>query len=53
MITPLDVGIDHVSMNLSFGERSAPAIESILDLAERYGLTIYDPQGGAVTRPRR
>ena len=51
MCTPLDVGIDHVSMNLSWGERSNPAIELILDLTRRYGLTIFDPQDGEVTWP--
>ncbi|MFG3602452.1 hypothetical protein [Micromonospora chersina] len=51
MSMPLHVGIDHVSMNMTFGERSTPAIELILVLAERYGLTIYDPQGDEVTRP--
>jgi hypothetical protein len=51
MSMPLDVGIDHVSMNMSFGARSNPAIDLILELAARYGLTIYDPQGDEVTRP--
>jgi hypothetical protein len=51
MSTPLDLGIDHVSMNLSFGQRSTPAIEYILELAGRHGLTIYDPQSDHVTRP--
>ncbi|PTA43142.1 hypothetical protein C8054_26975 [Micromonospora sp. RP3T] len=53
MSMPLDVGIDHVSMNMSFGQRSTPAIELILNLAARYGLTIYDPQSDEVTRPHR
>jgi hypothetical protein len=53
MSMPLDVGIDHVSMSVSFGQRSTPAIELILDLAGRYGLTIYDPQGDEVTRLHR
>jgi hypothetical protein len=52
MSMPLDVGIDHVGMSMSFGPRSDPAIDVILDLASRYGLTIYDPQGDEVTRPR-
>ncbi len=50
---PLNVGIDHVSMNMSFGQRGRPAIELILDLAARYGLAIYDPQGDEVSRPHR
>lgn len=52
MAMPLEAGIDHLSMCMSFGERSSPALELILDLAERYELTIYDPQGDEVTRPR-
>ena len=51
MSMPLDVGIDHVSMLISFGQRSTPALDLIDDLAQRYGLTIYDPQGDEVTRP--
>jgi hypothetical protein len=51
MSMPLDVGIDHVSMLLSFSERSDPALGLIDELAQRYGLTIYDPQGDDVTRP--
>jgi hypothetical protein len=51
MVMPLDVGIDHVSMHLSFGRRSDPALQLILELAQRYELTIYDPQGDQATRP--
>jgi len=51
MSMPLDVGIEHVSMLLSFSERSDPALGLIDELAQRYGLTIYDPQGDDVTRP--
>ena len=53
MSMPLDVGIDHVSMNMSFGQRSSPAIELVVDLAARYGLTIYDPQFDEVAQPQR
>ncbi|MEU3458288.1 hypothetical protein ABZ671_32625 [Micromonospora sp. NPDC006766] len=51
MDMPLKVGIDHVSMLLSFSERSTPALQLIDQLARRYDLTIYDPQGDEVTRP--
>lgn len=51
MSVPLDVGIDHVSVCMSFGERSSPALDLIFDLAGRCGLTIYDPQDGKVIRP--
>jgi hypothetical protein len=50
MVMPLGVGIDHVSMHLSFGKRSDPALQLILELAQRYELTIYDPQGDQATR---
>jgi hypothetical protein len=51
MDTPLNIGIDHVSMYLSFSERSTAALQVIDQLACRYDLTIYDPQGDEVTRP--
>lgn len=57
MSMPLDVGIDHVFMSLSFGARSGPALEMIPELAADYGLTIWDPQDGsaylAVRAPSR
>jgi hypothetical protein len=40
----LDVGIDHVIMNLSWSARSTPAIEAIQDLAAEHRLVIFDPQ---------
>lgn len=43
MDTPLRVGIDRVSMQLSFSKPSDPALQLILELAQRYELTIYDP----------
>lgn len=49
MDTPLSVGIDHVSMSL--GEHGPPAMQLIDELAQRYQLTIYDPQFDEVTRP--
>ncbi|MEU8264816.1 hypothetical protein AB0C02_29895 [Micromonospora sp. NPDC048999] len=49
MDMPLNVGIDHVSMHLSFSERSTPALQLIDQLARRDDLTIYDPQGDEVT----
>jgi hypothetical protein len=36
-------------MSMSFGQRSTPALQLVVDLAVRYGLTIYDPQGDEVT----
>lgn len=51
MSMPLGVGIDHVSMNLSLGERSLPALQLIAELAQRYDLVLYDPQDDQVTWP--
>jgi hypothetical protein len=53
MSMPLDIGIDHVFMLLSYGERSHPALEMIQDLATEYGLTIWDPQEDSAYRPVR
>ncbi|MFC9432467.1 hypothetical protein [Nocardia sp. NPDC057030] len=44
MSMPLDVGIDHVSMCLSYSPRSTQAIEAILELATEFGLVVWDPQ---------
>ncbi|MFI0421348.1 hypothetical protein [Spongiactinospora sp. 9N601] len=44
MSTPLDIGIDHVIMCMSYSERSAPAIEKIMELAALHDLVVYDPQ---------
>lgn len=49
--TPLSVGIDHISMHVTFGEHSSPALKLIDELAQRYELTIYEPQSDEVTRP--
>ncbi|WP_433043170.1 hypothetical protein [Dactylosporangium sp. CS-033363] len=51
MDTPLAVGIDHVGMQLSFSDRSRAALELIDQLARRYRLHIYDPQGDELKRP--
>ncbi|WP_229070985.1 hypothetical protein [Actinoplanes sp. DH11] len=53
MSTPLDIGIDHVFMLLSYSERSDPALQAIHELAIEYGLTIWDPQNGTAYRPMR
>ena len=53
MSAPLDVGIDHVFMLLSYGDRSDPALEMIHELAVEYGLTIWDPQEGNAYRAVR
>ncbi|WP_426513268.1 hypothetical protein ACPPVO_23185 [Dactylosporangium sp. McL0621] len=46
-----NVGIDHVSMLLTHGHRSQPALQLVDELTRRYELTIYDPQGDEVIRP--
>lgn len=51
MDTPLDVGIDHVFMLLSYGERSTPALAMVEELAIEFGLTIWDPQDRSASRP--
>jgi len=40
----LDVGIDHVIMNLSWSARNTQAIEAIQHLAAEHRLVIFDPQ---------
>ncbi|MEU5565060.1 hypothetical protein [Micromonospora musae] len=49
MSAPLNVGIDHVSMNISYLPRGSEAVDVVLDLAKRHGLVVYDPQGDEVT----
>jgi hypothetical protein len=51
MSAPLDAGIDHVSMNLSFSPRSQPALHLIEELAAKYRLTIFDPQSSEFHHP--
>ncbi|MDG4821393.1 hypothetical protein O7635_05930 [Asanoa sp. WMMD1127] len=52
MSMPLDVGIDHVSMQLSYSQCGDAALSLIDELAQWHALTIYDPQDDAVTRPQ-
>ena len=40
----LDIGIDHVIMNLSWSARSTPVIEAIQHLAVEHRLVLFDPQ---------
>lgn len=53
MSMPLDTGIDHVIMHLSFSERSTPALEAIMELAEAHNLVLFDPQSNDAWFPRR
>ena len=53
MDMPLNVGIDHVFMSMSFGDRGTPALEMIQELATEYGLTIWDPQDRSAHQPVR
>jgi hypothetical protein len=46
-------GIDHVIMHLSFSERSTPAIEAIMELAETHNLVLFDPQSNDAHFPHR
>jgi hypothetical protein len=51
MVMPLDVGIDHVIMNMSLGAKSDPAINKVIELARQHDLVIYDPQSDHVHLP--
>jgi hypothetical protein len=51
MSMPLDVGVDHVMMNLSYSRRSDGAIRAVTRLARRYELIIYDPQFEEIFHP--
>ncbi|MFE9575103.1 hypothetical protein ACFYO1_01850 [Nocardia sp. NPDC006044] len=51
MSMPLDVGLDYVSMCLSWSPRSRPAIEAILELAAEHRLVVWDPQSEEATLP--
>jgi hypothetical protein len=48
---PLGTGIDHVTMQLSFGSESDRAIDRIMELAEQHDLVVFDPQDGGVHVP--
>jgi hypothetical protein len=51
MSMPLDVGIDHVMMSVSYSERGDGAINAVMRLVGRFGLVVYDPQFDEVFRP--
>jgi hypothetical protein len=51
MDTPLGLGVDHVSMHISYGARGTDAIPFIVELAHRHGLVVYDPQFDEILRP--
>lgn len=48
---PLNTGIDHVIMHLSFSERSTPALEAIMELAATHDLVLFDPSPTTHTSP--
>ncbi|MEV4624287.1 hypothetical protein AB0J74_36955 [Asanoa sp. NPDC049573] len=41
---PLDAGIDHVVMCISYSPVGTRAVELVVDLAEKHGLVLWDPQ---------
>jgi len=49
MSMPLDVGIDHVTMYMSYSSGNG-VVDTIEHLAARHGLVIYDPQFDEVFR---
>ncbi|MFG1796499.1 hypothetical protein [Nocardia sp. NPDC049149] len=51
MSMPLAVGIDHVSVCLSFSPRSTPALEAMLELAAEFDLIVWDPQSEEAVVP--
>lgn len=51
MSMPLDIGIGHVRMSLSYSSRSDPAIDAIEQLAAEYRLVLWDPQGDEIHPP--
>jgi hypothetical protein len=48
--SPLGVGIDHVTVSLRNGD-TGDVIGTILDLAARHDLVVFDPQDETVIRP--
>ena len=51
MSTPLDTGIDHVIMNITYSARGDAAVEAVLELAHRHGLVVFDPQSADAYPP--
>ncbi|WP_446216977.1 hypothetical protein [Micromonospora sp. IBHARD004] len=49
MSMPLGVGIDHVEMHISWSPRGTEAVNTVLHLAQRHDLVVYDPQGDEFT----
>ncbi|WP_328421561.1 hypothetical protein OG470_05960 [Micromonospora sp. NBC_00389] len=39
-------------MNITWSAHGTEAVEAILDLTQRHGLVLYDPQGDEFTGPR-
>jgi hypothetical protein len=50
--SPLDTGIDHVTMNLRHGG-AGDVIDTIVELAALHDLVVVDPQDGTITRPHQ
>jgi hypothetical protein len=50
--SPLDTGVDHVTINLRHG-RAGDVIDTIVELAALHGLVVFDPQDGTITRPHQ
>ncbi|MEV4797141.1 hypothetical protein [Asanoa sp. NPDC049475] len=47
--TPLVVGVDHVAMSIVHSPVGDDAVDLVLQLAEKHGLVVYDPQGDEAT----
>lgn len=50
---PLRTHIDHLIMNIGYGTRGSPAVEAVVELAERHDLVLFDPQSGDAYPPTR
>ncbi|WP_435125295.1 hypothetical protein [Actinacidiphila sp. bgisy144] len=51
MERPLDIGIDHVMLTMSYSDRSTPALRAVEELAALHSLVIWDPQSSDVYLP--
>lgn len=48
---PLDIGVDHVIMHITWSRRGTAAVEDVMALARRHQLTVFDPQSNEVYPP--
>lgn len=51
MSMPLDIGIDHVIVHITWSPRGTTAVEAVMELARRHRLVVFDPQSDDVYLP--